>query len=34
MTDLIKVFKKKLSVGVYPIQDTEWVDVTEQYKKH
>ena len=36
MTDLIKVLiKKKLSVGAYPIQDTEWVDVGQwsEYKK-
>ena len=36
MTDLIKALKKKkLSVGAYPIQDTEWVDVGQwsEYKK-
>tara|TARA_B100000700_G_C15018819_1_gene844637 strand:- start:5 stop:1051 length:1047 start_codon:yes stop_codon:yes gene_type:complete len=36
MTSLIKILKKKkLSVGVYPIQDGEWIDVGQwsEYKK-
>ena len=36
MTNLIKNLKKKrLSVGVYPIQDGEWIDVGQwsEYKK-
>ena len=36
MTDLIKIIKKKkLSIGTYPIQDEEWIDVGQwnEYKK-
>ena len=36
MTDLIKVArKKKMQIGIYPIEDSNWLDVGQwsEYKK-